>query len=131
MSLSDTMDTGTPCNQTISDTYSSANRCIGRFTCIARKCSNLVSRSMTTHTCHSSPGTWQTSHEIHRYVFPLPLKDVQWMQSSSWLLMLCLDQLARHTLCHMVSNISLHARPPKIPLQVLVQLRTPWMDGVL
>ena len=49
-SLSDTMDTGTPCSRTISRIYNWQNLSNAKVIRTARKCADLVSRSTITHT---------------------------------------------------------------------------------
>ena len=50
VSLLNTIDIGTPCRRTISDTYNFASCNKERFTRIARKCADFVNRSTITHT---------------------------------------------------------------------------------
>ena len=49
-SLSDTMDTGTPCSRTISRIYNRQNLFNVKVIRTARKCADFVSRSTITHT---------------------------------------------------------------------------------
>ena len=48
-SLSNTIETGTPCNRTISQIYSRQNSSSVKVMCTTRKCADLVSRSTITH----------------------------------------------------------------------------------
>ena len=48
-SLSDTIETDTPCNRTISQIYNWKNSSSMKVICTARKCADLVSRSTITH----------------------------------------------------------------------------------
>ena len=50
VSLSDTMDTGTPCSLTISRMYNRQNLSKAKVIRTARKCADFVSRSTITHT---------------------------------------------------------------------------------
>ena len=49
-SLSDTIETSTPCNQTISQIYNRQNSSSMKVIRTSRKCADLVSRSTITHT---------------------------------------------------------------------------------
>jgi hypothetical protein len=69
-------------------------------------------------------GARQTHDEVHAYVFPLPLRNAQRLQISSW------PQMTRVTLWHISCDFPLHSRPPEILLQILIHFVGSGVDEV-
>jgi hypothetical protein len=75
-------------------------------------------------------GARQTQNEVHVDVFPFPLWNAQGLQVSGGSQMISLDSLTGVTLEHILCYLSLHPRPPKIILEILIHLVGPWMNRI-
>ena len=77
----------------------------------------------------STLGLGKTSHEVHFDMIKLPFWDSKRLEETSWSLVFCFHPSADITFIHELSNLSLHSSPPIRLLEVIVHLRTAWMDG--
>src|SRR3990170_4133854 len=71
---------------------------------------------------------WKTSYEIHLDFIPFPQGNRKRLQTSSRLLMFCLDATANVTFSQISSDVLFHSRPP-VPLsKITIHLSTTRMD---
>src|ERR1041384_2188987 len=60
----------------------------------------------------ASGGLWKSYNEVHTNVIPLPLRNLQGLQKSCGLLMLCFDSVAYVAAGNIVGDILPHPGPP-------------------
>ncbi|KAJ0613940.1 hypothetical protein HanIR_Chr02g0056891 [Helianthus annuus] len=70
------------------------------------------------------------SHQIHRYMFPLPHWDLQGLQLSIPPLVFGFYLRTCQTLSNILDNVSFHSRPPIIHPQVSIHLCSSRMNGI-
>ena len=129
-SLSDTMDTGTPCTWIIPRIYNRQNSSSVKVIRTARKGANFVSLSIITQTAsclRSVPAKWVT--RFHRDMLPLPLGYLQWLEQPYCLMMLSFYMLTRVTSSNEISNVSLHPAPVILATKITVHLHATWMHN--
>ncbi|CAA0826226.1 Unknown protein, partial [Striga hermonthica] len=69
-------------------------------------------------------------YKVHCDVLPLSLGNPEWMRQTRRSLMFGLNSLTHQAVIDESRYISLETSPPERPFQVLIHLRTPWMNKV-
>jgi hypothetical protein len=72
----------------------------------------------------------QTHNKIHGNLFPLQLRDLQWLQQFSRSLMLSLDSLTSIAKTNILGNVPLHTISPISYLEIMVHLIPSWMNEI-
>src|SRR5215216_3730893 len=76
-----------------------------------------------------SLGLGKAGVKVHFNMVKLPFWNSKRLEETSWSLMFCFHPSTNITFIHELSNLLLHSCPAESLLEVMVHLRTAWMDG--
>ena len=75
-----------------------------------------------------SLGLGKASDKVHLDMIKLPFWNSKRLEETSWSLVFCFHPSTDITFIHELSNLSLHSCPPERLFEVMVHLRTAWVD---
>ena len=129
-SLSDMIETSTPCNRRISQIYNQQNSSSVKVICTARKCADLMSRSTITHTTSCLccvRGKFVTKAIVTCSNFHSATS--KGWSSLCWLQVLNFYLLTCETLSNKIPNVSLNSDPIILATKITVHLRATWIHS--
>ena len=127
-SLSDMIETGTPCNRTISQIYNRHNSSSVKVIRTARKCVDLVSQSTITHTAsclRCVHGKWVIK-SIMKFSHFHSATSNGWSIPADFLYSYL---LTRETPSNKISSVSLHLASIILATKISVHLHATWMHS--